>query len=269
MHLAVEDRRTAMRALRLVSTETWRIEAKYSRYRDDNIVSSINTSAGKQVRVDEETARLFDYAASLFDLSEGRFDVTSGVLRRAWRFDGSDRVPSAEQVADLMMLVGWRRVRWSEPFIVLEPGMEIDFGGIGKEYAVDRAAELVAPLTTACLLNFGGDLRALGPDASGKAWRVGVEAADRLGAAAQTVDLYQGGLATSGDARRFLLKDNHRYGHILDPTTGWPIEDMPRSVTVTAPTCTQAGMLATLAMLRGRESEAFLAEHADQYWCIR
>jgi FAD:protein FMN transferase len=269
VHVDTSGRNDAARVLDLVAGEARRIEAKFSRYRADNIVHEINTAGGSPVTVDAETARLIDYAAQLSDLSDGKFDITSGVLRRIWRFDGSDRVPSAEQIDDVRRLVGWRRVRWQRPVIELEPGMEIDFGGIGKEYAVDCAAALVAPLAERCLLNFGGDLRALGPRANGRPWQVGIEAVDRPATASRVVELYRGGLATSGDSRRYLLKDGRRYGHILDPTTGAPIADAPRSVTVVAGSCTQAGMLATLAMLKGRAAEAFLNEQGARYWCYR
>ena len=269
VHAAAADRRTAARMLNLVSNEAWRIEAKFSRYRRDNIVHAINSSAGRPVTVDEETARLLDYAAELFRLSDGKFDVTSGVLRRIWTFDGSDRVPSPDRVRAVLGRVGWPRVRWEPPVIALEPGMEIDLGGIGKEYAVDRAAALVAPLDERCLLNFGGDLRALGPGREGRPWQIGVEAPDRLETANRRIELFRGGLATSGDARRFLLKAGRRYGHILDPTTGWPVTDAPRSVTVAAATCTQAGMLATFAMLRGSDAESFLDAQGVRYWCSR
>jgi thiamine biosynthesis lipoprotein len=268
VHAAVRDRRAAARLLYVVSREARRIEAKFSRYRPDNVIHTINTSNGRPVCVDEETARLLDYADELFHLSERRFDVTSGVLRRAWTFDGSGRVPSPEQVSALTAQIGWQRVRWERPVIKLEPGMEIDLGGIGKEYAVDRAAELAAASTDACLINFGGDLRALGPGRGGRPWRVGIEAVEQTDTAGRLIDLYRGGLATSGDARRYLIKDGRRYGHILDPTTGWPVRDAPRSITVAAPTCTQAGMLATLAMLRGAGAKAFLAAQADRYWCL-
>jgi thiamine biosynthesis lipoprotein len=269
VHVDTADREDASRVLGSVTAEAQRIEAKFSRYRADNIVHAINTAAGDPVTVDEETARLIDYAAQLFDLSEGKFDITSGVLRRIWRFDGSDRVPSREQIDDVKRLVGWRRVRWERPVIALEPGMEIDFGGIGKEYAVDRAAALAASCTERCLLNFGGDLRALGPHANGRPWQVGIEAVDQLSTASRVVELYRGGLATSGDSRRYLLKDGRRYGHILDPTTGAPVVGAPRSVTVLAETCTQAGMLATLAMLHGQVAEAFLEAQGVRYWCYR
>ena len=269
VHADTVERADAARILGVVETEARRIEAKFSRYRADNIVHAINTAAGTPVTVDDETARLLDYAAELYELSDGKFDITSGVLRRIWRFDGSDRVPTSDRIDEARRLVGWRRVRWKRPVIALEPGMEIDFGGIGKEYAVDRAAALAAPFTERCLLNFGGDLRALGPRADGRAWQVGIEAVDRLSTANEVVDLYRGGLATSGDSRRFLLKDGRRYGHILDPTTGAPVIDAPRSITVVADTCTQAGMFATFAMLHGRAAETFLDAQRVRYWCYR
>ena len=148
--------------------------------------------------------------------------------------------------------------------------MEIDFGGIGKEYAVDRAAALVRPLSTHCLFNFGGDLLALGPQAGGAS----VARRHRVGDAVATrrrkhIELELGALATSGDARRFLFKDGKRYSHILDPTTGWPVVDAPRSVTVRGDSCTHAGMLATFALLRGRDAEAFLDAQGVQYWALR
>ena len=83
------------------------------------------------------------------------------------------------------------------------------------------------------------------------------------------LEIASGALATSGDARRFLLKDGVRYSHILDPRSGWPVEDPPRSVTVAAGTCLEAGMMATLAMLQGREAEAFLEREKVRAWCIR
>jgi thiamine biosynthesis lipoprotein len=173
-------------------------------------------------------------------------------------------------VSALLATVGWQRVRWRSPEITLLPGMEIDLGGIGKEYAVDRAAALVRPLSSRCLLNFGGDLLALGPqDEHGRPWRVGIESLGGADVAAKQIDLASGALATSGDARRFLLKDGRRYGHILDPTTGWPVAGAPRSVTVAAPTCTQAGMLATFALLAGPDAEAFLTAQGVQFWALR
>lgn len=83
------------------------------------------------------------------------------------------------------------------------------------------------------------------------------------------IEIRGGALATSGDSRRYLLKDGVRYSHILSPFTGWPIPDAPRSVTVAAPRCTEAGMLATLALLQGSRAEEFLESGGTQSWCVR
>ncbi|MGB5739109.1 MAG: FAD:protein FMN transferase [Woeseia sp.] len=257
--------------LQSVAAEAWRIEDKFSRYRSDNIVAQINSGSGDAIEVDEETARLVDFAESLYDLSDGRFDITSGVLRRIWQFDGSDRVPDEHSVAAVLADVGWHRATWHRPFLRLEAGMQIDFGGIGKEYAVDRAATLAGQqLDCCCLVNFGGDLATSGVDAAEPPWQVGVEMPDSAAPTAERlIKLRRGALATSGDARRFLLKNGTRYSHILDPLSGWPVTDAPRSVTVAADTCTQAGMLATLAMLQGPDAESFLDAQGVQYWCRR
>lgn len=248
--------------------EARRIEETYSRYRNTSMVARINASNGQPVEVDEETAGLLDYAAQCHALSEGRFDVTSGVLRRAWKFDGSDRVPTPEQVAALLPLVGWDKVVWQRPFITLPPGMEIDLGGIAKEYAVDRATlAIMGAADCPALVNFGGDLRTTKPKSTGP-WQVAIESIDPARAASGVLGIGEGAIATSGDARRFLLKDGRRYSHILDPRTGYPVENPPRSVTVAARSCVQAGTLSTLAMLKGEEAEQFLTKEGVQSWVL-
>ena len=214
---------------------------------------------------------MIDFANSLFEMSESRFDITSGVLHKAWQFDGGDQLPDVATVSDILADVGWDNVCWRRPDLTLRRGMQIDFGGIGKEYAVDKAAGLVAATEVgACLLNFGGDLVATLPPAESDGWQVGIEAFESAsGKAKRLIRLKSGGLATSGDARRFILKNGVRYGHILDPTTGWPVINAPRSITIAADTCTQAGMIATLAMLKGEYAEEFLEQQECQFWCFR
>lgn len=265
-----DDETLAQQLLQLVASEAWRIEDKFSRYLPDNVVAEINGSNGRPVTVDEETANLLDFAAILFELSERRFDISSGILRKAWHFDGSDRVPTAGLVRKIVRSIGWQKVAWQRPEIRLPPGMQIDLGGIGKEYAVDNAARMLAAHTDCpCLVNFGGDLVATGRVRSPQGWQVGIESVTDSNGVQKLIRLSSGALATSGDARRYLLRDGIRYGHILDPLTGWPVEHAPRSVTVAADTCTQAGMLATLAMLRGADAEAFLETQDVQFWCQR
>ncbi|HKZ72758.1 MAG TPA: FAD:protein FMN transferase [Steroidobacteraceae bacterium] len=269
--IEAESEQAAHAALDAVAACAWRIEDKYSRYRDDNIVHTINSSAGRAVEVDDETANLLDFAAELHRLSGGRFDVTSGVLRRVWRFDGGCHVPDDGAVRALLPLVGWSKVSWHRPALRMREGMQIDFGGICKEYAVDQAAAFAGRvLDGSCLVNFGGDLAVTRPRRDGACWSVGIEAAAGGGrVAASLIELRRGALATSGDAHRFVLKDGKRYAHVLDPLTGWPVEGAPRSVTVAADSCTQAGMLSTLAILRGPDAERFLRAERVPFWIQR
>src|SRR5580700_2830708 len=201
----------------IAAQEAWRVEKKYSRYRDDSVTAWIHESRGTSIEVDEETASLIDFAGQCFDLSEGLFDITSGVLRRAWTFDGSDRIPDAAVIEGLLPLVGFERIQWQSPRLLLPARMELDFGGIGKEYAVDRAYELLAAAnSTPFLVNFGGDLRANRAPSHGP-WQVGIERPSTNGGASMLLDLEYGALATSGDSRRYLLREGIRYGHILNP----------------------------------------------------
>jgi thiamine biosynthesis lipoprotein len=266
--LPATDRAEAMMLGRTVAEEAWRVEQKFSRYRDDSIVSWIHRNRGTEITVDEETAGLIDFASQCYELSDGLFDITSGLLRRAWKFDGSDRVPEPDAVGRLLPHVGFDRVKWHRPHLTLPEGMEIDFGGIGKEYAVDRAFEILSlRRSVPFLINFGGDLRANARTSRGP-WQIGIERPDTDGQAGRVLELEHGALATSGDSHRFLLKDGVRYGHVLNPRTGWPIADAPRSVTVAAGTCTEAGMLATLALLQGPKAEEFLQQQEVGYWIL-
>lgn len=262
-----DDEDDAKRLGHIAANEVWRIEKKYSRYRPDSTLALINASAGNPCRVDDETTALLDYAWLCHELSGGRFDISSGVLRKVWRFDGGSQLPDPEDIVALLPRIGLHRVDWAPPMLTLPGGMELDFGGLGKEYAADRALALVASVSKQPLLvNLGGDLCCHGTVTP--PWQVGVERPGHDGQPALVLELASGALATSGDTRRFLQHGGVRYGHILDPFTGWPVAGAPRSVTVAAPRCLEAGMLATLALLQGNQAEAFLAEHASQYWCL-
>jgi thiamine biosynthesis lipoprotein len=265
-----DDESLAEALLGVAEREARRVDAKFSRYRDGNIVHRINHSKGRPVPVDEETEALLGYAATCHRMSHGMFDITSGALRRIWKFDGGDQVPSEALVRDVLRHVGWDRIVYEDSTIRMPAGMEIDLGGIGKEYAVDRAAALIQARTSApFLVNFGGDLIAAGPCRGERPWRVGIEDPERPGEAAlYRIDISMGALATSGDARRFVLWKGKRLGHILNPRTGWPVENAPRSVTVLGQTCIEAGTLSTLACLQGARARDFLREQGAPFWIV-
>lgn len=251
--------------------DVWRIEAKYSRYRDDSVTSRINRAAGgAAVAIDDETCALLGYADRCYLLSGGRFDITSGVLRRAWDFRRSPpRLPDAAEVAAAAALINWPSVEWSSRSVCLpRRGMEIDFGGIGKEYAADRMATICheggAPHA---LANLGGDVRAAGPQQDGSPWRVGISHPRRADAVIATVELEGGAVATSGDYQRFFDLDGRRYCHIIDARSGQPATHW-QSISVLAPLCVLAGSCATIAMLLGDAAEAFLARQGVAYLAV-
>lgn len=273
------DPAAAAAALRIAEEEARRVESKFSRYLPDNIVYRINHASGEAVEVDDETAGLIDYAAACHAMSGGLFDITSGALRRVWTFDGGTGVPTEEALQRALQDVGWSRVTWDRGeggagrgrhVLTMPSRMEIDLGGIGKEYAVDRATALVAAeIDDPFLVNFGGDLRASAPRRDGRPWVVGIDDPRRPGeAAVYRIEFAAGALATSGDARRFVLHRGKRLGHILNPRTGWPVENAPRSVTVLTLTCLEAGTLSTLAYLQGEGAEAFLRQQGVQFWIL-
>ena len=251
-------RRTAEQAI----ADVERLEARYSRYRDDSLLSHINrvAAAGGSLEVDEETASLLNYAATCYAESDGLFDITSGILRRTWRFDRG-QLPDAAQIAALQQRIGWHRLRWQSPRLSFpEPGLELDFGGVVKEYAVDRAAALCASLGVAHgVVNLGGDIKVIGPRADGQAWRIGIKHPRQQQTLLETVELKDGALASSGDYERCIVLDGVRYGHILNPRSGWPVRHLA-AVSVVADFCVIAGSASTIAMLKEEQGPAWLAE---------
>lgn len=256
-------------AAKLVAGEAWRIEKKFSRYREDSVLADIHSHQGQAIEVDEETASLLDFATHCFEISDGLFDISSGVLREIWTFKTPISFPATDQIVAYQQRIGWEKVDWSSPLINLPVGMQIDFGGIGKEYAVDRAAMLLSEqLDVSFLINLGGDLFANRAMSGNRPWLTGIEDPNNVERAVQALQLRQGALATSGDVRQHFTHSGKRYGHILNPKTAKPVEDSPRSVTVAAAKCTDAGLLSTLAMLHGAEAEAFLKAQELPHWCL-
>lgn len=271
LQLFADDEARARRAADAAIADVLRIEAKYSRYRDDSVTTRINRAAGgKAVAIDAETAALLRYADRCHLLSDGLFDITSGVLRRAWDFKlKPPQLPDDALLVAATALIGWKEVEWDERTIRLpRPGMEIDFGGIGKEYAADRIATICVEHGLAHgLANLGGDVRAIGPQPDGSPWRVGIRDPRNVDAAIATVLLEAGAVATSGDYERFFEVAGRRYCHILNPRTGMPPAHW-RSVSVVAPLCVMAGSCSTIAMLQEQDGEAFLRDQGVSYLAV-
>ena len=267
--METRNARIARDILAIALNEVLRIARKFSRYQPDSVLAQIHRHRNQPVMVDTETAMMLDFSAQAWQLSNGLFDITSGILRKIWKFDGSDNIPSRKQAKALLPYIGWNKLQWQNPCITLPDHMELDFGGFGKEYATDRAITLIQEAyDLPVMVNLGGDLRVSSNLCHKPCWEVMIEPI-HTHAQHKKISLQQGAVVTSGDTRRFLQKNGMRYSHILHPRTGWSVMQAPASVTVGGKTCLEAGLIATLAMLKGGKAEDFLAAQNVMHWVQR
>ena len=252
------------RVAQAAEEEVRRIETKYSRFRPDSILSKINSSDGQKTTIDAETHYLLNYASVAFELSDGLFDITAGVLSKLWDFRNGI-IPSPETIRTNLAYVGFQHIRFNSNSIILPAGMSLDFGGIGKEYAVDCAAAICKSAgITHGIIDLGGDLHVIGPQPDNRPWKVGVRNPRAPENAIAELAITQGGLSTSGDYERYFEHLGKRYCHLLLPKTGMPVSYWA-SVSVVAPSCLLAGTLSTIAMLKQSDARMWLDEQEIQY----
>ncbi len=248
--------------LRLQRERLAQLEARYTRYRSDSLTSRINQAAGERqgIPVDDETAALLDYAQTAWEQSEGLFDLTSGVLRKAWDLR-ANTLPTQAAVDAVRALVGWDKVEWEWPhFRLPQAGMELDFGGLVKEYAADQLAHLAQQHGIhSGWVDLGGDVAVIGPQPGGTGWKIGLRDPRDAGRPLQVVRLSHGAVASSGDYERCMVVDGQRYGHVLNPLTGWPVQGV-QAVSVLSPHCLIAGTACTVAMLKGDQAQSWLQD---------
>lgn len=255
--------------------EVQRLNDKYTRYRLDSVTSQINQSAGSGHFnvLDAETKAIINYADVCYQQSDGLFDITSGVLRKAWNFkaqQNNETLPSQESINELLDLVGWEKVLWKgDSFALPKKNMEIDFGGIVKEYSADAVATLCLNHgIDSGLIDLGGDIRIIGPYPENQTWTVHIQDPRKIKKSCAKLDVLRGGIATSGVYERYIEIEGKRYSHLLNPKTGWPVEECITSLTVLADQCIIAGSIATIGMLKGRDGLSWLQQHIDlPYWC--
>ncbi len=235
-------------------------EAHYSRFIPESLISRINAEAGRNwVEVDPETDALLNLCHDLIFFTRGVFDPTALPLIRLWNWKASPPAPpGAEAVQAALELVGWRKVQRRQGAIFLpRPGMCLDLGGIGKEYAVDRVMTMALERGIKdVMVDFGQDVRAHGKSPGKPAWHIGLEDGRIPGRCWNGVAVTNHAVATSGDYNRHFIHAGRRYGHIIDPRHGYPVDNGLLSVSVIAPTCTMAGLLSTTAFVLGPKDGA-------------
>ena len=232
---------TAREALRLVSEECWRVQAAFSLHGAESLVRAANAGAGGWVPTGREFDRLLDFADTCFRLSRGRFDISRPIAQRA-----EAGVPDAG---------GWSRIERKRGRLRLPPGLSIDFGAMAREYALDRALFIARQVHAGDLLLRVGAEAAV--EAESVPWRLATASPDESGPDA--IELLSGAIATRSAVSR---TDS-------DAADVEPDGSAPRAITVVAPQCIQAGMLATLALLNGANAERFLGEQGVRFWCQR
>lgn len=245
-----------------MAAEVHRLENKYSRFNDSSFLSEINRANGNKrgIEIDQETEALFDHALSCYEHSDGLFDVTAGILNTLWNFK-EITVPEQSQVDQLLPYIGFHKLSWENSRLFLPANMQLDLGGIVKEYAADSTARLARDLgVKGGLVNLGGDFAVIGPQPGNRSWAVGITSPKDNTPLMARIDMLEGGLASSGDYERFFVHKGKRYSHILNPKTGWPCRGL-RAVSVAASLTTIAGSFATIAMLmEERAAKQFLLE---------
>jgi thiamine biosynthesis lipoprotein len=241
--------------------EVERLNALMSTWIDDSPLSQLNREAGEGwVETDAEIYRLLELSGQYSERTGGAFDVTAGPLGRLWGFFGKqgESPPSQEEIDDTLRIVGYRRLRLDPERKAVRfrrTGMEIDFGGIAKGYAVDRAVfELKKLGVGSALVNLGGNISAIGLPEGRSSWSIAVRDPRSKIALIGTLQIdgreESWGIASSGQYERYYEFEGVRYGHIMDPRTGWPVQGM-LGVTIFANRAMRADILSTCVYVLG------------------
>lgn len=239
--------------------EVRRIDRMLSNYRPDSELSRINREASAgAVRVSEELFQLLAAAKTYSVESEGAFDITVGPLMKVWGFyKGSGRLPHRAEIRTVLGRVGYQHVQLdaaNRTVRFTRQGVELDPGGIGKGYAVDRMLEILKrEKVHAALISAGNSsIYALGAPPGENGWKISIRDPRDLTKQVEQVVLRDGSLSTSGASEKFFRAAGKLYSHIMDPRTGFPAEGM-LSVSVIAPRTIDSEAWTKPAFVNGRE----------------
>ncbi|SKA97166.1 thiamine biosynthesis lipoprotein [Prosthecobacter debontii] len=249
-------------------------EAKFSRFRPDSLVSQINVAAGESwVKIDSEMEQMLNMGDSMYRLTQGIMDPAMLPLIRVWDWKKvHERLPSDEEVKQALSLSKWEDVKRESGRIFLpRKGMGLDFGGFGKEYAVDQIVAIARKYEIEDLLvDLGRDIYATGGNGIHPFWHVGIQDGVQTERCIGGLAVSGYAVCASGDYARRFEHNGIRYGHILDRRTGWPVSHGLRAITVLGPNCLVAGIYSTCAFILGwREGLQFVENAPGVEACLQ
>ncbi len=258
------DEARAVAAFDAVFAEFDRLDRLMSVWHEGSDIERLNAAAGTHpVTVSPEVLEVLHAARRISEWTDGKFDVTFGVLSGLWRFDHDqdNRIPSRSAVSERLPLIDYRQLEMNGNTAFLRrEGMRAHLGGIGKGYAIDRAAAILREHGLRdFLIQSGGDLYAAG-QRGGRPWRIGIR--DPRGPEDRSFAVVEpdtAAISTSGDYERFFIQDGRRYHHLLDPSTGQPATGC-RSVTIVATRAVDADALSTAVFIAGPDAGMALIE---------
>jgi len=253
-----------------VFEEIDRLDAQMSNYQPQSELSTINREAAEQpVLVEPRLFALLQYAMKGSADSGGDFDVTVGPLMKLWGFfRGQGRLPTQPEITDVLKRIGYQHVHLDSEHRTVRfdvSGMEIDLGGIAKGYAVDKAADILRDngVPAALISGSTSSIYALGAPPGERGWKVTVRDPFEEGKPADVLYLKNFALSTSGSYEKFFTIGGKTYCHIMNPHTGWPVENMLSTVAA-VPTGTESEVLTKVFFVGGVEkSRRYLATHPN------
>jgi thiamine biosynthesis lipoprotein len=211
--------------------EARRLDHLLSNYLPDSEWSEMNRlAAGKPVAISRE---LFDVLSACVEYSkesEGAFDISVGPLMKVWGFyKGSGHLPHRAEVRGALSKVGYQNIILDAPERTVkfaQAGVELDPGGIGKGYAVDKVADVIrsSGIGSALISAAGSSIYAIGAPPGENGWKLAIKDPKKPSQTVATVELKDESLSTSGNYEKYFLAEGKMYGHIMDPRTGFPSE---------------------------------------------
>ncbi len=249
-------------------SEIKRVEKLISSWDENSQTAQINKNAGiRPVQVSGELFSLIERSIRISEITDGAFDITYASLDKVWQFDGSmTRFPSTAEIQNSIAKIGYQKIVLNpnkQTVFLPKPGMKIGFGAIGKGYAADKAKELlVSKQVKAGIINASGDLTTWGTKADGGNWMVGISNPLNREKVFSWLPVVESSVATSGNYEKYIVFNEKKYAHIIDPRTGYPTSGMS-SVSIFAKRVELCDALATAVFVMGRDTGLHMINQLD------